>query len=185
MILPVWITDLPRIENWDYHYNDLIKQHSEHVYKTNLEGATLNNFVIDDPAGVWDELYQQFFNKSVELFNGLAVSSSNSRKCWLYTVNNNHYFQGIHNHRNTAMINGVYYFSVPKSAYHEGALTFFDRDHNDLWTYKPREQDMIIFPGFLNHQPSQSKTDQYRFAINMEIQCDWPLAWGDKPADYS
>lgn len=185
MLLPVWITDLPRIDNWDHYYHDLVRQHKEHTYGTNSNGDMINNFIIDDPDGVWDNLYQQFLNKSVELFGGLAISPNNSRKCWLYSANNSHYFRGIHNHRNTAMINGVYYFSVPKSAYYEGALTFFDRDNNDLWTYKPREQDMVIFPGFLNHEPSKSNTDTYRFAINMEILCDWPSAWGPVPDDYT
>ena len=180
MQLPVWITDLPKINDWDYYYQDLIKQHTKHQYVIK-ENWSLNNFCIDDPDGTWDNVYQQFLDTCTELFGPLNILPKNSRKCWLYCSNKDHHLAGIHNHQNTSMINGVYYFSVPGSSYFDGALTFYNRDNIEIWTYKPREQDLVIFPGFLNHQPSQSNTVEYRFAVNMEIQCEWPSSWLPPP----
>ena len=177
MKLPVWITDLPKIDNRDYYYQELVKQHLNHTYDIE-ETRSSNNFEIADPDGVWDILYQQFFNKCEELFGPLTLYPENSRACWAFTSNNTHYLDGIHNHRLTSTINGVYYFSVPKSSYYEGSLVFYDETKTEeLWVYKPREQDLVIFPGFLNHNPLPSITDEYRFAINMEIKCHIPQAW--------
>ena len=180
MQLPVWITDIPRLDNWDYYYQDLINQHASHSYVVK-DDWSLNNFYINDPDGVWDKLYQQFLNRCIELFGPLTLNPNNSRKCWLYTSNKDHYLAGIHNHHNTSMINGVYYFSVPASPYFEGLLSFYNRDNIEIWSYKPREQDLVIFPGFLNHQPSRSNNEKFRFAINMEILCDWPSTWLPPP----
>jgi hypothetical protein len=180
MILPVWITQLPRVDNWEYRYRELIAQHLSHKYDIS-ETWSWNNFSILDPDGVWDAVYDQFVKKCEELFGPLNIHADNSKKCWLYLTNENHYLGGIHNHTTTCMINGVYYFSIPKSNYYDGTISFYDGNNTNIWTYKPREQDLIIFPGFLNHEPNQISTSQYRLAINMEIKCDWPICWGDSP----
>jgi hypothetical protein len=178
MILPVWITNLPRVQDWDYHYQDLVKQHKSYQYDIS-ETWSWNNFSIDDPTGIWDQLYQNFLKKCEELFGPLVVHDNNSRKCWLYPTNKDHYLGGIHNHTTTCMINGVYYFSVPESTYYDGTISFYDGSNTNIWKYKPRECDLIIFPGFLNHEPNRIKTQEYRLAINMEIKCDWPASWGE------
>jgi len=42
--------------------------------------------------------------------------------------------------------------------------------------YKPKEGDLIIYPGWLKHEPIPPDTNEYRIALNMEIQCQviWP-----------
>lgn len=176
MKLPVWITDLPKLDNWQQHYQDLVDQHLAHQYDIEPTRSS-NNFEIKDPSGIWDNLYQQFYDQCVELFGPLELYPENSRACWAFASNNTHYLDGIHNHRLTSTINGVYYFSIPKSSYYDGSLVFYDVNNEEIWAYKPRAQDLVIFPGFLNHQPLPPNTAEYRFAINMEIKCKIPSAW--------
>ena len=179
MILPVWITNLPKIENFQFHYVDLVEQHNRFV-ESKLRG---NSFIIDDSNKVWDHLYSQFLNKVTELFGPLTLLSNNKRAVWLYPANKDWYRGGIHNHMKTSVINGVYYFSMPETDnYRDGSIAFYDDNDNEIWIYKPRECDLLIFPNYLKHQPLPVKTEKYRFAINMEIFCTWPSAFG-KPTD--
>lgn len=172
-MLPVWITDLPRMKNWDELYVDLINQHNNTNQYETASVFTVNN------TGVWDKLYDQFFNKCQEIFGPINLHENNSRQIWCYVANKDHYMGGIHNHTQMGtIINGVYYFSVPESPYYDGTITFYNDNKEFIWTYKPREQDLILFPGYLNHEPKQINTEKYRIAINMEIICDWPFPAG-------
>ena len=176
MRLPIWITSLPRMDNWDYHYNDLVSQHTQYDYKP---GHSLK---IDDPAMAWDNLYNKFLERTQEILGPLNIHWDHPKQnkfCWLYTANKSHYKGGIHQHLTSSTINGVYYFSVPHNKdYDDSAISFYDNHQNEIWTYKPRELDLIIMPNYLHHQPLPCNNDSYRFSINMEIVCDWPEKFG-------
>jgi len=176
MRLPIWITSLPRMDNWDYHYNNLLAQHNQYDYKPG------NSLKIDDPGRAWDNLYNKFLERTQEILGPLNVHWDHPKQnkfCWLYTANKNHYKGGIHHHLRSSTINGVYYFSVPDSKdYNDSAISFYDGNQNEIWSYRPRELDLIIMPNYLHHQPLPSNSDRYRFSINMEIVCDWPEKFG-------
>ena len=173
----IFITNLPLIKDWEFHYNDLSNQCHNYV------GPWMqNNFPIKDTTGIWDNLYQQFLDKTVELFGSLEIFPSNKRTCWLYMSNKNYYKGGIHDHVKTSVINAVYYFSVPfTSNEKDGAIAFYNTDHKEIFFYKPKEGDLLIFPNYFLHQPLPTSSEKYRFSINMEIQCTWPMAFGEIP----
>jgi hypothetical protein len=173
MMLPIFITNLPKLDNFQFHYDDLLQQHKNHNYPTG------NSFMIDDKSGVWGDLYNQFLNKTAELFGDLYLLPNNKNVAWCYANNKDWYKGGIHNHMKTSVINAVYYFSVPETKkYREGALAFYNEINEEVWAYKPRESDLVIFPNYLKHQPLPVNTEKFRFSINMEIFCKWPEAFG-------
>jgi hypothetical protein len=169
MLLPVWVSSLPRLSNWELLYDSLVTQTQYHI--ANPIG---NNFAINDPYGVWDNLYDTFLIKAQEIIGPFTLLESNKRTCWCYPSNNEYYRGGIHNHKNSSVINAVYYFSVPiTDGYRDGAISFYDATENEIWTYKPREQDLLLFPNYLKHQPLPTSSKNYRFSINMEIMCNF------------
>lgn len=100
-----------------------------------------------------------------------------------YIQNLNFYTAGIHNHlidhslKNYKVYVGVYYLSVPESLYPlddnlNGALNFYSepREQSKIFSYKPEEHDLIIFPNSLYHKPSINYSEEYRISINMKYQ---------------
>ena len=67
----------------------------------------------------------------------------------------------------TATINAVFYLQVPKSS--GGQLDFKYQDK--YIGFFPKENDLLIFPNFLNHAPKKSHSEDYRVSINQEIRC--------------
>lgn len=170
MMLPIWITTLPRLENWQRIYDQLVEQTEEH--KKHPNG---NNFLITTNIEVWNTLYNQCLKKASEILGPFDVLESNKSSCWCYPSNNTYYRSGIHDHTRTSVINAVYYFSVPETSnYRDGAIAFYDANNTEIWAYKPREHDLLLFPNYLKHQPLSITSETYRFAINMEIICTTP-----------
>ena len=125
----------------------------------------------------FDNLYQNHLNIATSLFGGLQLDNSNSRNCWAY-VNNKNFYEGcIHDHCRTSVVNSVYYLSIPETASRdEGSICFYTFQNEELFKFKPKTGDMLIFPYYFRHMPLQSHTDDYRIAINMEIKCN--NVWG-------
>jgi hypothetical protein len=172
MLLPVWITSLPKFNNRQWHYDQLVHQTEKHKSPWKPVG---NNFLINDSTGEWDKFYDLFLEKTQEILGPIKLLPENSRDCWCYPSNNLYYRGGIHDHKTTSVINAVYYFSMPETTnYREGAIAFYDNNNTEVWTYKPRECDLILFPNYLRHQPLPINTTGYRFSVNMEIKCAVP-----------
>jgi len=133
---------------------------------------TGNNFPIKDSSGVFQTLYNDFFHIAVQQFGSLQLDQRNLTSCWGYVTNKFFYKGGIHSHLNTCVINAVYYLNVPETTdTHQGSLSFYDNNRHEIYNIKPQMGDLIIFPGYLNHQPHQSFSIDYRISINMEIIC--------------
>ena len=167
--LPVIIDSLDFQCNRKALYEDLIIQSKEYVYPERS-----NNFPIKDPSGVFDNLYTLFLNRVLHHFPNIKLSENNSRQCWGYASNKDNSVCIVHNHIKTASIN-VYYLSQPYSNdYNDGAISFYSMEDQDdpIFTYRPRINDLILFPGWLYHSPKPSNHSHYRIAINMEILVD-------------
>ena len=167
------ITSLPRLEPWDYYYNDLCSQLKSDRAQLFLTRG--NNFKIRDRDGTWDRLYQKFLEKTQELLGPLHIHANNKRDCWCYASNKDFYRSGIHNHMRTSIINAVYYFSIPTiDDERDSAISFYDDNKKEVWYYKPKECDLLIFPNYLKHQPLPTISEKYRISINLEIMCNMP-----------
>mgnify|MGYP003126065115 CR=1 FL=1 len=111
-----------------------------------------------------DKLYSLFIDsckKNLKKFN----ISNTPTELWSYFTDKN-YHKGYvwHNHTKTCTICGVLYLETVKDC----GIEF---EHNNKITYiEPKNYDLLIFPGFLNHRPFPSKENK-RVSINFELSC--------------
>lgn len=126
-------------------------------------------------------LYGSFLSACHQHLGPFSISPHSSDRCWAYVSNRQDYRKGVHHHLHTATINGVYYLRVPTCsalATQTGALCFFDDNEQQTLRLQPQEDDLLIFPSALLHEPEPIESDHYRIAINMEVICDSPVQWG-------
>ena len=137
-----------------------------------------NNFLLE--GAVFEPLirqvYASFESESRRLVGRFNLSPKSVSHCWAYVSSRDEYRGGRHHHLNTSTINGVYYLQVPPvdpGALHTGALNFFDSEGLPFMRLQPRENDLLIFPNYLLHEPEPIDSDAHRIAINVEIICDY------------
>lgn len=149
----------------DKIYNMIVEDHKNYHYQWQ------SNFHLDNKYKNFKKtLYQEFLNKSEELFGKLELLPHNSQECFAFIRNKNDGLTHIHNHLPTkAVINGVYYFNIPVE--NSGNINFYDDDMNLIHIHFPKENELLIFPGHLNHKPINCDSEKYRISINMEIAC--------------
>lgn len=130
------------------------------------------SFLIDkDYKDFFKNLYIKFFENSKTLFGDFTTSNNNDA-CWSYASNKFDHGAGVlHNHVNTSTINSVYYLNVPQTAsIDNGSITFIL--NGNIFTHKPENGDLLIFPDYLDHQINFLDDIEYRISINMEIKCE-------------
>jgi len=113
-----------------------------------------------------DYLYDLFIKKSRKLLNPFTIKDP-QLKVWCYfTGLGNHLNEDIwHNHIRTSNINSVIYLETVKNH----GIKF--KIGEESWYVEPQNFDLLIFPGFLNHLPITSKTQQ-RISLNLELKCN-------------
>lgn len=128
--------------------------------------------ITEDPTQFFNELYQKFFESTVNFFGTLNILPENSNMCWSYSSNCVDHGPGFtHNHMDTSTINSVYYLNVPDSATQEhGSIQFFLNEKT--FSYRPNNFDLILFPNYLDHKINFLNDPEYRISINMEILCE-------------
>lgn len=168
-LIPIFIMNLEYDLPKSYLYHSIVEQHKvTDCYKIG------NSFPIENMDSILNGLYYRFLYKTQKVLGPFNLSEKNSNTCWAYMTNKDHYIGGIHDHMRSSTINGVYYLNVPKTEDEkEGIITFFDDNDKELFWYKPRNNDLIIMPNFLKHEPKPISTEEYRVSINMEILCDY------------
>lgn len=132
-------------------------------------------FVDEDFNDFFEDLYQKFGEVSFNIFGHYTqIENKNPFKIWSYSSNkfNHGPIPGcIHNHVNTSTINSVYYLNIPSTVTNEkGSISFFL--NKNILTYKPCNDDFLIFPNYLDHRINNYEDDEeWRISINMEINC--------------
>lgn len=169
--LPLCIFNIGEPLNKSSMIQSVIFEHCQYSYSTS------NNFALNLNKEAFDGLYCKLLEISENLFGSLRLLENNKRTCWAYLTNKDFYRGGIHDHTHTSIINAVYYLQVPETkSYREGSISFYNSEDQEVFCYKPKVGDLLIFPNFLRHQPHQSHTEDFRIAINMEIMCA-PVDW--------
>ena len=121
----------------------------------NFEVASLHN----------DYLYDLFIKKSRKLLNPFTIKDP-QLKVWGYFTGLGNQQEDIwHNHIRTSNINSVIYLKTLK----DQGIKF--KMGEESWYVEPKNFDMLIFPGFLNHLPVTSSTQQ-RISLNLELKCN-------------
>ena len=111
-------------------------------------------------------LYDLFIRNNIKLLNPFTIRDP-QLKVWCYfTGLGNHIEEDIwHNHTRTSNINSVIYLQTLK----DHGIKF--ENGNESWYVEPENFDLLIFPGFLNHRPVTSQTQQ-RISLNLELKCN-------------
>lgn len=108
-------------------------------------------------------LYNIFYNISKINLNTFSLKDVNF-KMWAYVTDKEYNKSQWHNHNLTASINCVLYLKTQKKG-----ITF--QYQNQKKHLLPKDNDMLIFPSFLDHLPDVSKTKP-RIALNLELRCN-------------
>lgn len=153
------------IENFcDVDGKYLIPEIHDQIFKLDLIRAY--NYPLNSNV-FFENLYENFLQYSKLIFGNFHLIENNKNKIWCYFSTQNLYHEVWHNHEKTSTINGVYYLNMPEKG---GTIRFKYLD--EVIDYLPNENDMLIFPNFLDHCPMQPFGSKPRIAINMEIECE-------------
>ena len=68
-----------------------------------------------------------------------------------------------HNHSKSSTINAVYYLQV-----YDAGISFVGANNNVV-DYLPKNDELIVFPSYLNHSAQPNTLQKYRYSVNMEI----------------
>ena len=147
--------------------DDVLSSRRKHLIRDSSAYKS-NNPIEIDQTGLFSTLYKKFTEKSENLFGKLNYEPDNSDKCWAFCP-----------HVHDCTINSVYYLNVPKFNDHEcGPIMFSDDPNSGRWEfYQPKNDDLIIFPGDLHHDPNFVPTNEWRISVNMEIRCKNNIKW--------
>lgn len=166
MILPIKkVPNFPiiLIENF-FHIDGkyLIPSIEHQLYK--LDSNFGCNYPLDQ-----DKFFKNLYSKLVEysklIFGNFHFSEKNTSQTFCYFSTENFYNEIWHSHKETSTINSVYYLSMPEKG---GTIQF--KYLNQIIDYLPNENDILIFPNFLEHRPMKPIGNKPRISINMEIQ---------------
>jgi hypothetical protein len=155
--------------NKDFYYKSIVNKYLDFFKTKNSYNFNIHNFQLDK-SQYTEFLYFKFFYCCNLMFSFFGLQHKNSTNVWAYANNKDYFSTAIHNHKNTSIINGVYYFNVPKKE--QSILKFYNKHNIEIGEILTETDDLLIFSCDLNHMPLQSFTDDFRIALNMEIMCD-------------
>ena len=156
-------TKIVYIDNLEREVKDMKEDIINDCLKTK-KNATYNFQIFTKHHNKLYSLFKNSCKKKLKKFNIINVPT----KLWGYfTDKDYHKGDTWHNHIKTCTIGGVLYLETVKDC----GIEF---EHNNKITYvEPKNYDLLIFPGFLNHRPIVSK-DKKRVSLNFEISCHEP-----------
>jgi hypothetical protein len=166
----IFSTKIPINFNRQEFYDSLVDDHKELSNQNFYIDFGANNFLLDNKYyNLTNYLYNIFLNKCEDLFGKLELSCRNKKVAFALVTNKNEHRGEIHNHIETSTINCVYYLNVPSNK--SGSIGFYN-DNKIIYTHQPVNDELLIFPNYLQHQTLVSMTEEYRIAINLEIICN-------------
>tara|TARA_R110000744_G_scaffold333988_1_gene439392 strand:+ start:470 stop:997 length:528 start_codon:yes stop_codon:yes gene_type:complete len=133
---------------------DCLKTKSKTVLSFNFQVFTKHH----------NKLYSLFIDSCKKKLKKFSVVN-NPTKLWSYFTDKNFHEGDIwHNHIGTCTICGVLYLETAKDC----GIEF--EDNNKIIYIEPKNYDLLIFPGSLNHRPIISNNKK-RISINFEVFC--------------
>lgn len=175
MQLPIYLTSIDWCRNQNHITEHVLQRHASYPYHIHPGDASLP--LEDTITQDLDHLYTLFLEHATKWLGPLEIKKNNRRKIWAYVSRSTEFFQGVHDHSHTCEINAVYYHKIPASKSPiANCLGIYNANKELRFWYKPKEGDLIIYPGWLKHEPMPPDTNEYRIALNMELQCQviWP-----------
>jgi len=132
------------------------------------------SYVIEEDYNFFlKKLYNEYVLTCFKIFGNIKISKKSRTICWGYCSNSDDYNSYWHDHIKSSTINAVYYINIPPNS--NGPLFFrIPKNNNEyeIFSYHPKNYDLLIFPNYLEHKPIPPSSEEYRVCINMEIICD-------------
>ena len=116
----------------------------------------------DDHTLFFSYVYEKYKVLCYELFDIFYLNPKNNSTCWCYRSNKDDYISSWHNHLYSSTINGVYYYQIDKDG------ICFEKN-GEVIEYLPEQNELLIFPNYLNHKPKVATSEKLRYSINMEL----------------
>jgi len=129
--------------------------------RINLDESYALNFKVN--SKFTNYLYDIFYNICVTDLNKFTLKDNNF-KLWCYLSDKDFNKGRWHNHIETSTINSVLYLKTQNKG-----IRF--RHKNKKIHMLPKENDLLIFPSFLEHFPDVSK-NKPRITLNLELRCN-------------
>ena len=144
--------------------------HSKEIHDSNINSSRAStNFKVLSDNSFFTELYEKLVTQCESIFGKLELSQYNSKACWGCCLNKDYWESVPHDHRNTSVINAVYYLSVPKiDGNYVGPFMYLNKN-NEWVDYQVEPFELLIMPGNLMHNTAYHNSDEWRVSINMEI----------------
>lgn len=127
-----------------------------------------NNFVItEDYNNFFCNLRKKVQDDCQKILN-YTISDDNWGTSNCYLSDKNNFAEEWHNHIPTSTVTVVYYFNIPNN---KTSIDFLCEKCQNLYTYKPMTDELLILPNYLYHKPKRCYDDGYRISINIDILC--------------
>tara|TARA_R110000772_G_scaffold130901_1_gene239148 strand:+ start:4567 stop:5091 length:525 start_codon:yes stop_codon:yes gene_type:complete len=116
-------------------------------------------------------LYDKFVDTAKNKLGSFKLKDLNKKTCWA-VASNEDFIPSVnwHSHIYTSRINAVYYLHIPEKM--QGGEIQFKNRLGQILTHKPKTNQLLIFPGWMWHNPINVESEELRISINMEIVCD-------------
>ena len=111
------------------------------------------------------QIYDKFLDVLKENFYIEQNKEKSVNTPWLYFSTKDDFAEVWHNHVRTSSFHCVYYVNVPDA---KGGELEYEID-GIVYSYKPKNYDLIIMPNYLNHRPRVCESLEPRIALNMEM----------------
>jgi len=127
-------------------------------------------FHVTDNNGDFKNLYAYLLSTVNTVFGPLSLADRNKSWCWANVYNRDNFKTNLHNHIKTSSINAIYYLKLPHDiSGEEGGLVIAKNKMQEPILFMPDEDDLLIMPNYVYHEPQIHSSLDYRIAINMEI----------------
>jgi hypothetical protein len=127
-------------------------------------------FHVTDNNGDFKNLYAYLLSTVNTVFGTLSLADRNKSWCWANVYNRDNFKTNLHNHIKTSSINAIYYLKLPHDiSGEEGGLIIAKNKMQEPILFMPDEDDLLIMPNYVYHEPQIHSSLDYRIAINMEI----------------
>ena len=169
---------------------------SNHIKYNIAESSPTLKFFEEADNIILDNLKKYFETSIVELYKVLCSRSgiktltknTDNQKCevtesW-YHITKTGGYHDLHNHAHSSF-SAIYFLDVSECDYKNGSIRFYkpfstivpvndiglNWIQNDLIDFIPKNGQIVVFPGFLDHSaiPYYGKSDRYVIAVNARI----------------
>lgn len=143
-----------------------LRYHHKHIKRLSKLSVGYNYAV--PKAGVLEEIPKKVNEALDAAFGGKLTNDS----IYAYSSNSKTSFDLWHDHAHVhTTVTTVYYLQLPN--HNESGIQFEMGDN--ILDYKPEQDELVIFPGWLNHRPYKSGvSEEWRVSLNMDRIYDTP-----------